>query len=375
MNLPPFLLGQWLEQKHSANPPVEYDLGSSTGPVWTLRELLSLGGDIEQLLDTKLFYMPSHGSPALRAALAGMVGVEPEEILLATGGAEALLILFHLAAGPGANVVLPNPGFPANDAIAQSFGLETRHYTLRAENHFQVDVEEIERLVDRATRLVLVNSPHNPTGAVLSEAQMRRLHDFCAERRVQFVSDEVYHPIYHGPAGTSASRLPRATVIGDFSKALCLSGLRIGWIVEHDPARREQFLNARNYFTASSAAPCEYLAAIAVTQHETIYERARSVAGKNLGLLDGFFDEHRDHLSWVRPAGGMTGFPKLNNGGDGRRFCRELLRRGLLLAPGDCFGMPAHFRIGFAASGETFARALEKFSDLLKDAKTLGQPA
>src|ERR1017187_8142830 len=153
MELPLFLLDQWLEQKFSANPPIEFDLGSSTGPVWTLRELLSLGGDIDELLDTKLFYTPPAGSVELRAELADMAGVDPENVLVMTGAAEALLILLHLAAEPGANVVLPNPGFPTDEAVAASLGLEIRRYTLRAADSFQIDPDEIRKLVDDATKL------------------------------------------------------------------------------------------------------------------------------------------------------------------------------------------------------------------------------
>src|SRR5436853_4873632 len=87
------------------------------------------------------------------------------------GASEALLVLFFLAAKPGANVVLPNPGFPANTALAMSLGIEVRHYVLRAGNQFRVDLDEIARLVDRQTRIVLVNSPHNPSGAVLSDEE------------------------------------------------------------------------------------------------------------------------------------------------------------------------------------------------------------
>src|SRR5260370_21804925 len=100
MKLPPFLLDQWLEQKFSANPPIEFDLGSSTGPVWTLRELLSLGGDLDGLLDTTLFYTPPAGSAALREELARMEGVPPESLLVETGPARAPLILLHPAAQP-----------------------------------------------------------------------------------------------------------------------------------------------------------------------------------------------------------------------------------------------------------------------------------
>ena len=367
MKLPPFLLDQWLEQKFSADPPIEFDLGSSTGPVWTMRELLALGGDLDSLLESKLFYTPPAGFPELREELARMQGVEPESVLVTTGAAEALLILFHLAAGPGANVVLPNPAFPANSAVAESLGLEVRYYTLRAKDDFRIDLDEVRKLVDPATKLVLVNSPHNPTGAVLCEADMEALHDFCAERKVQFVSDEVYHPIYHGPAVRSAARLPHATVLGDFSKALCLSGLRIGWMIEPDPGRRRHCLNARSYFTVSGTVLGERLAALALRHRDAIYGRTRRATEANLPLLDRLFAEHSDLLRWVRPAGGMTAFPWLTSGLDTREFCRSMARTGVLMAPGDCFGMPAHFRLGFAASGERFAQGIERVAEFLRE--------
>src|SRR5579872_3816924 len=151
MQLPPFLLDRWIEQKHTADPPIEYDLASSTGPVWTFRELLALaGGDgLDALLDAPVSYTPAAGTHALRTAIASMEGVDPGEILAMTGASEALLILFFAAAEPGANVALPSPGFPANDALAESLGIAVRHYTLRAENQYRPDPDEIRGLLDR----------------------------------------------------------------------------------------------------------------------------------------------------------------------------------------------------------------------------------
>src|SRR5580698_10769407 len=294
MELPPFLLDRWIEQKQDPDSTIEYDLASSTGPVWTLRELLAVAGgeELENLLETPISYTAATGTPALRSAIAELEGVDPDAVQVVTGASEALLILFFLAAEPGANMVLPNPGFPANTALAESLGIAVRYYHLRAENEFRVDPDEIRGLVDANTRLLLVNSPHNPTGSVMSDEEMESLHDFCAERRVQFVSDQVYHPIYHGAEARSAARLAHATVISDFSKALCLSGLRIGWMVDHDAARRERYLNARNYFTITANVFGERLAVLALRHSAQIYSRAREVAGRNLKLLDGVFARH-----------------------------------------------------------------------------------
>jgi aspartate/methionine/tyrosine aminotransferase len=379
MDLPPFLLDQWIAQKNAANSPIEYDLASSTGPVWTLRELLALSpeNELEALLDTRVSYTSAAGTPALRTAIGALEGVEADDVQVVTGATEALLILFFLAAESGANVVLPKPAYPANAALAESLGIAVRYYNLRAGNQFRMDPDEIRRIVDRNTRLLMVNSPHNPTGAVLSDAEMQGLHDFCVERGIQFVSDQVYHPIYHFPHGCpaaqSAARLPHATVIGDFSKALCLSGLRIGWMIDRDPRRRERYHHARNYFTITGNVFGERLAVLALEHSREIYARASRAATRNLALLDRLFAQYDGFVHWVRPRGGMTAFPWLENGPedgladgvDTREFCRRLAKRGVLIAPGDCFGEPSHFRLGFAASGDRFPLAMERFADFL----------
>jgi aspartate/methionine/tyrosine aminotransferase len=371
MDLPPFLLDQWIEQKNAPDSPIEFDLASSTGPVWTLRELLALSpkDEIQELLDTRVSYTSAAGTPALRAAIAALEEVDADDVQVVTGASEALLILFFLAAESGANVVLPKPGFPANTDLAESLGIAVRYYNLRAANQFRMDPDEIRRLVDRNTRLLLVNSPHNPTGAVVSDDEMQNLHDFCVERGIQFVADQVYHPIYHGTETQSAARLPHATVIGDFSKALCLSGLRVGWMIDRDARRRERYHHARNYFTITGNVFGERLAVLALQHSQAIYARASQVATRNLALLDRLFAQYEGFLHWLRPSGGMTAFPwlqdGLEDGSDTRGFCQRLAQRGVLLVPGDCFGEPSHFRLGFAASGDRFPLAIERFAKFL----------
>jgi aspartate/methionine/tyrosine aminotransferase len=367
MRFAPFMLDDWLNQFQHAEPPIEFDLAASTGPSWTLRELLELDGNkgLESLLDTKLAYMRVEGTRALCNAIAEMEGVAPEHVQVTTGAAEALLLLFCVAAEPGANVVLPAPGFPSFYEIPRSLGLEFRFYHLRRENQFRIDMAEIESLVDPRTKILLLNQPHNPTGTALSENEMKSLHDFAAARGIQFVSDQVYHPVYHGPATATAARLPHATVISDFSKALCLPGLRLGWIVERDAARREQYRTAHAYFTVSGTALGEALGVVALRHREKIYARVRQVTSANLGLLRRFFTEHSATIGWIPPQAGMIAFPWFLSGGDTRPFCAEAAKQGVLLAPGDCFGMPSHFRVGFGAASTDFEKGLERISEVL----------
>ena len=121
-------------------------------------------------------------------------------------------------------------------------------------------------------------------------------------------------------------------------------------MIERDARRRERYLNARSYFTVSNTTLGEHLAAFAARHSEAIYARARQVTQANLALLDSLFSRYADMIGWVRPRGGMTAFPCLLDGSNARDFCRGLMQRGVLVVPGDCFGMPSHFRIGFGTS-------------------------
>ena len=363
MQLRPFLLDHWLDQHRDAR----YNLAASSGPAWQMRELLDLMApeERERFLEEPVSYTPTSGRPALRDSIARMCGVKADEVQVLTGASEALQILFFLAAEPDANVVVPSPVFPPFLEMPRALGLEVRTYDIRAQSGFRIDVEQVASLIDPSTRLVFVNSPHNPTGAVIDPETLRTLHDHCAERGVQFVVDEVFHPVYHdGGTRPSAATLPHATVLGDFSKALCLSGLRTGWMIEHDRRRRSRYRNARAYFTISNSLPGEVLAEVAARHHERLLARAHAVADANLALLDRFFEDRADTFAWARPTGGFTGFPSLRDGTVARPFCERAALRGVLLAPGDCFGAPSHIRVGFGACEHGFVRALEILADL-----------
>jgi aspartate/methionine/tyrosine aminotransferase len=212
----------------------------------------------------------------------------------------------------------------------------------------------------------MANSPHNPTGATIDDSEMEALHEFAAERGIQLVSDEVYHPIYHGRQTKSAARLPHATVISDMSKAFSIAGVRTGWMIEHDAQRRQQYWNARAYFSICNTTTGEILSEIAIRKRGVVLGKTQEAATRNLKLLERFMADHRDVLGWIPPQGGMTAFPWLVSGEKVRPFCQAATKCGILLAPGDCFDAPSHFRLGFAASGENFSKALDRFGALVK---------
>ena len=365
MQLKPFLLDAWLDQyEHD----IEFNLAASTGPTWTVNEILALADEEtrHRFLHHNLVYSRPAGADSLREAIAEMQGVPVQAVQIVTGASEALVALMWLAAEPGANIIIPHPGFTTFSALPESLGLETRRYRLRRENGFRIDPDEIKDLADSRTRLILVNSPHNPTGATIGDAEMEALHNFAAERGIQLVSDEVYHPIYHGSQTKSAARLPHVTVISDLSKAFSIAGVRTGWIIEHDAQRRQQYWTARAYFSISNTTTGEILSEIAIRKRDVVLGKTQAVAARNLQLLDRFMTEHREVLGWIPPRGGMTAFPWLISGENERPFCQAATERGILLAPGDCFDAPSHFRLGFAAAGDNFSQALDRFGSFVK---------
>jgi aspartate/methionine/tyrosine aminotransferase len=365
MQLKPFLLDMWLDTYEHG---IEFNLAASTGPSWTLNEILSLGKDEERelFLNHKVVYSRPAGAESLRSAIAEMHGVDADAVQVVTGASEALLILMWLAAEPGANVILPQPGFTTFSALPESLRLETRYYSVRKENGFRFDVEEIKKLADRNTKLILVNSPHNPTGATISDEELDSLHEFTSSRGIQLVSDEVYHPIFHGQPTRSAARLSHATVIHDFSKAFPLAGVRTGWMIEHDPKRRKDYWTARSYFSTTNNSAGEFLAELAMRHRDAVLGKTQKVASENLRQLGSFMSEHQETIGWIPPRGGMTAFPWLVSGEDSRAFCRAAAEDGILLAPGDCFDAPPHFRLGFAAITGKFPDALGRLGEFVK---------
>ena len=372
MKVPPFKLDAWLAAHDFATPPIRYNLASSTGPSWTVADLMALGGGSEKDLgDVRLSYAPTQGGKLLRERIAAVHGCDPDHVVVMTGASEALITLTCLFAAPGASIVVPRPVYPAVPVLARAWGMQVREYALRPEYGFAQTAEGVLSVVDESTRAVFVNTPHNPTGSVMPANEQRKLAELLAARGIAFIVDEVYHPLYHcAPVASAASLLARQAlgntiVLGDFAKALSIPGLRIGWLIDADASRREALMDLRSYFTISGSPLTEAIGAHALAHADEIIARLRSVSGANLALLAKFMHEHREALGWTPPAGGTTCFPWLRDGRDSRPLCETLAKSGVLVAPGDCFDMPAHFRVGVGALANGYPDSLEIFHAVL----------
>lgn len=367
MHLPPFKLDHWLSKHSFATPPIAYDLAASTGPKWNVREFLVLG-EGANLDDVVLGYAPAEGNRALRDAIGGFLGVDPDWVVVTLGASEAFSILLCTAARPGANIVLPHPGYPAFDPMAGVWRLGVRHVRLSREHGFRQRADDVLKAVDKNTVLAVVNTPHNPAGTIMPREEIEELAEALHRKSVPLIVDEVYHPLYFGDRQVSAAAIPNVIAMGDMSKALSLAGLRLGWLVERDPKRRKQMIDARSYFTISSSPLLERMAVHALASRKLLLGKLEAVAKENLVLLEGFMERVSDVLAWAKPEGGTVCFPWFRDGRDSRPFCEKLAANGVLVAPGDCFGTPAHMRVGFALlKAEKYAEGLAIFERTLRE--------
>jgi aspartate/methionine/tyrosine aminotransferase len=304
----------------------------------------------------KLDYTHSLGHPELRAEIARLYEtVEPDEIVVAAGADDAIFCLINVLLGPGDHAIVVWPGYQSLHEVARGTGADVTLHELQERDGWALDVDRLLAALRPATRLVVANVPHNPTGMVPNAAEWTRLTTALSEAGVYLLSDEVYR--YLELDGTPTLRagvdaFEWGVSVGVMSKSFAMAGLRIGWLASHDRDLLSRVAAFKDYTTICASAPSEVLAIIGLRARDRVLQRSRTIIEANLPRVDQFFADHQDMFSWVRPKGGPIGFPRLLDGRPIDRFAEELLHEeGVLLLPGSVFGHhDNHFRLGFGRS-------------------------
>ena len=333
-----------------------YVLGASDVEGYAMAELLALADDESLALwdGLHLGYTESTGHPLLRREIASLYDtIDADEVLTFAGAEEAIFCLMNVLVGPGDQAIVTWPAYQSLYEIAQGNGADVTLHELRESNGWRLDLDLLSGQLTQATRLLVVNLPHNPTGMLADLATFDRLVDIADEAGAHLLVDEVYRGLEFDPSGrlpAGADSTPRGISLGVMSKSFALAGLRIGWLATHDHELLGRVARFKDYTTICSSAPSEVLAIIALRARDRVLARSRSILAANLEHLDGFFDEWADRFSWVRPAAGSIGFPRLTVPGVRiDDWAADLVAaEGVLLVPGSQFAHPGnHFRIGF----------------------------
>jgi len=217
---------------------------------------------------------------------------------------------------------------------------------------WDLDLNWLETNSRPNTRAVVINTPHNPTGYLMSHEKYMALISILRARGIELFCDEVYRGLEHDekdrlPAACDAYEL--GVSLGVMSKTYGLAGLRIGWIATRNQARYGQMAQFKDYTTICNSAPSEFLSFIALRHREKIVQRNLGIIKNNMTLLDDFFARHAHLFEWHRPHAGSVAFPRLNFDVNSEAFCVDLIHtRGVMLLPSTCFFLgDKHFRMGF----------------------------
>jgi len=368
--LAPALLENWLRDYYFTT---EIDISSSGVENFSLaelREFINLTqGDIDHVIfqDSR-----SCGDPLLRKAMAERWGNgNLEQVMATTGSSEAIFLVMHALAQPGDEIVVLEPCYHSLVHIAESIGCRLKRWSLRSDLQFVPDVEEAKRLIGPDTRMVVVNFPHNPTGASLTAEQQADLIYTVSKNGCYLVWDAAFAQLtYNSPPLPDATLLyDRAISIGTLSKAYGLPGLRVGWCLA-PPDVLSRCVHIRDYTTLYLSPLIELIALRAVENADRILSFRLKQARANLEILAEWAYQHRDFVEWVAPCGGVTAFIGLSDIDDAETFCHRFKNTyGVLLVPGTCFNHPSHVRLGFGGPTAQLREGLSRLSRMLNEYK------
>lgn len=351
MQIPPFKLERYFAKYEFS---ARYLLCSSDCEALSIADLLAFEPGAEDGFKNHwLGYTESQGAPSLRREIARIYNnIAPAQVLVHTGAEEAIFLFMHAALGPGDHAIIHWPSYQSLAEVARSTGAEVTLWQARPQNNWALDLDELKNLLRPNTRVIVVNTPHNPTGWLMPRAAFLELNQLAAERGILLFCDEVYRELELDPAErlpAACDLHPNAISLGVMSKTYGLAGLRIGWIATQNTNLLQKMAALKDYTTICNSAPSEYLSELALRHRQALTERNLGIIRTNLALLDDFFNRHSDRFSWVRPRAGSMAFPKLLQG-DIDTFCDELVHEsGVLLLPGTLYDHPGnHFRVGFA---------------------------
>jgi capreomycidine synthase len=369
MRLPPALLEDWMRQYYF---DVELDIGSSGVDDYSMADLRRLIGldPAAELADLVFRDSQTMGGDGLRQALADRFTAGDASRVMAThGSSEANFLVMLALLAPGDEVVVLDPCYPQLFTVAASLGCVLRRWPLRPENGFEPDLDDARALIGPRTRMIIVNFPHNPTGATVTPAQQAELVALAAGVGAWLVWDGAFSELVYDapPLPEPVLAYDRALSLGTFSKAYGLPGLRVGWCLAH-PDVFAPMMRVRDYVTLHLSPLVERIAERAVRGADALLAPRLALARHNREVLGRWVAQQGELVEWARPAGGVTAFPRLPLVPDVEAFCHALARRHrVLLVPGSAFGQPQHVRLGFGRSTAELEEALSRVASLLAE--------
>ena len=345
-------------------PVTEFDLAASNMLACSMDDLPGARDAIELTANNDEGYAP------LKDAIAAHYGVSADRVVHAIGcsGANFLVIAAHINIGDA--VMMERPGYDPLAGACRLLGATVHYFERRADERFAIDTDAMRRALTPNTRLVIITSPHNPTGATLDRRTLDALDTFSAETGVTVLIDEAYLDITRLLAADPA-QFPRAASVStrlisssSLTKSYGLNGLRCGWAVV-PPGVADRLRRVRDVIDGVGSAPVDRLATLAFSQLTALGTRSRTHVRHNLDTMRTFLAAH-PRLESLVPLDATILLPRLAGLDDASDFAARAAREfGVTVVPGRFFNMPSHIRISVAGSRPNLTGGLARLSAAL----------
>ena len=318
---------------------------------------------VDAIHSRKNAYSPSQGIGPLRERMLKEIGSryghEDRDVFISSGTSGGLVLAMFAMVDPGDEVIIFDPYFVMYPPLVKLVGGVP--VLIDTYPDFRIDLERVRAAITPRTKMILFNSPANPTGVTPSIEEVRGLAELAAEHNIALVSDEIYsHFVYDGALVTPADTNPQTIVIDGFSKSHAMTGWRVGWV--HGPrVLIDTMIKLQQYSFVCAPQPAQWagLAALDVDMagYRRDYTRKRDMMVAGL----------KDRFEFVQPGGAFYLFPKAP-WGTGSEFVTAAINRGILIIPGNIFsGRDSHFRISYAAADSMLQRGIEALNKLADD--------
>ncbi len=336
-----------------------YHMTASDLESWTIKDILALDSREPKpaFEDLWLGYTEVRGGEEVRTAIAETYdNMKAENILCFCGANEGIFATMRGLLSKGDHVIAVVPNYQSSETVPLDI-CQVSGVMLHESNAWRMDLDEVRAAIRPNTKLIAMNFPNNPTGALMPHDDLRDLINLCREHDLYLFSDEVFRLMELD----ESVRMPQIADIYEkgislnvMSKAYGLPGLRVGWIQSQDLDVLQRVEDYKHYLSMCNSAPSEYLSIIALQNRDKLLERNRNLVRRNLAELDEFLAEYNNLFEWVKPQGSCIGFVKYLGDEGVEEFCRSLVEHhGVLLLPASLYKSDLlhfkaqHFRIGF----------------------------
>lgn len=371
MKIKPFAVEEWMNAWEEG---ARFNIAETCVDSVSLDELFALTGEDRdafwrQFSARRLTYGAIEGAPAFKQGVCGLYKtLSPQNIVPTHGASGANHHVFYSLIEPGDRVVSIMPTYQQLYSIPESFGADLQLLHLRQENDYLPDLDELRRLVTPNTKMICINNPNNPTGALMSAGLLREIVQIARGVGAYLLCDEVYRHLTQTDewCESIADLYEKGISVSSMSKVFSLAGLRLGWIATRDMEVVRACLSHRDYDLVSCGMFDEAVAALALAHSDKLLARNRAMVRENLAILDAWVSSE-PRLTYTKPQAGTTALVYYDYELPSYEFCERMYREtGAFVTPGDCFEQPRSVRIGYASDTGVLKDGLAAFSAFLR---------